>query len=180
MSEPVNSVTMKVLQPLWNESSPRTNNYCLAYSNYSYSWIGPKERALNLKSLRRRSLFLLPWPCMVHMQLNPTWREGLGKKKWGGGGKGKGINIFFDNFSLETASRLFFRSRPRDILLAVRSGRSTSKPPYQENRWRSQRANVCPAHSRYWWRPPGMLSRAERFSCALYCHVVGVETCLMW
>ena len=25
MSEPVNSVTMKVLQPLWNESSPRTN-----------------------------------------------------------------------------------------------------------------------------------------------------------
>ena len=24
MSEPVNSVTMKVLQPLWNESSPRT------------------------------------------------------------------------------------------------------------------------------------------------------------
>ena len=26
MSEPVNSVTMKVLQPLWNESSPRTNN----------------------------------------------------------------------------------------------------------------------------------------------------------
>ena len=50
MSEPVNSVTMKVLQPLWNESSPRTNN-CLAYSNYSYTEIGPKERALNL-SLR--------------------------------------------------------------------------------------------------------------------------------
>ena len=45
MSEPVNSVTVKVLQPLWNESSPRTNN-CLAYSNYSYSRIGPKERAL--------------------------------------------------------------------------------------------------------------------------------------
>ena len=46
MSEPVNSVTMKVLQPLWNESSPRTNN-CLAYSDNSYSGIGPKERALN-------------------------------------------------------------------------------------------------------------------------------------
>ena len=47
MSEPVSSVTMKVLQPLWNESSPRMNN-CLAYSNYSYSGIGPKECALNL------------------------------------------------------------------------------------------------------------------------------------
>ena len=46
MSEPVNSVTMKVLQPLWNQSSPRTNN-CLAYSNYSYSGIGPKECTLN-------------------------------------------------------------------------------------------------------------------------------------
>ena len=34
MSEPVNSVSMKVSQPLWN--SPRMNN-CLAYSNYSYS-----------------------------------------------------------------------------------------------------------------------------------------------
>ena len=44
MSEPVNSVTMKVLKPLWNESSLRTNNY-LAYSNYSYSRIGPKESA---------------------------------------------------------------------------------------------------------------------------------------
>ena len=30
---------MKVLQPLWNESSPRTIN-CLAYSNYS-SDLGP-------------------------------------------------------------------------------------------------------------------------------------------
>ena len=49
MSEPVNSVIMKVLQPLWNESSPRTNNCCLAYSNYSYSRIGPKERALNIQ-----------------------------------------------------------------------------------------------------------------------------------
>ena len=27
MSEPLNSVAMKVLQPLWNESSPRTNNF---------------------------------------------------------------------------------------------------------------------------------------------------------
>ena len=45
MSEPVNSVTMKVLQPLWNQSSPRTNN-CLAYSNYSYSGIGLKECTL--------------------------------------------------------------------------------------------------------------------------------------
>ena len=44
MSEPVNSITMKVLQPLWNQSSPRTNN-CLAYSNYSYSGIGPPKRA---------------------------------------------------------------------------------------------------------------------------------------
>ena len=50
MSEPVNSVTMKVLQPLWNESSPRTNKYCLAYFNYSYSRIGPKERALRADS----------------------------------------------------------------------------------------------------------------------------------
>ena len=47
MSEPVNSVTMKVLQPLWNQSSLRMNN-CLAYSNYSYFGIGPKERALRL------------------------------------------------------------------------------------------------------------------------------------
>ena len=39
------SVTMKVLQPLWNQSSPKTNN-CLAYSNYSYYGIGPKERTL--------------------------------------------------------------------------------------------------------------------------------------
>ena len=46
MSEPVNSVTMKVLQPLWNQSSPRTNN-CLAYSNYAYSGIGPKKHALS-------------------------------------------------------------------------------------------------------------------------------------
>ena len=45
MSEPVNSVTMKILQPLWYESSPRTNN-CLAYSDNSYSGIGPQERAL--------------------------------------------------------------------------------------------------------------------------------------
>ena len=37
---------MKVLQPLWNESGPGTNN-CLAYSNYSYSGIGPKERTLS-------------------------------------------------------------------------------------------------------------------------------------
>ena len=35
--EPVNSVTMKGLQPLWNEGSPRTNNNCLAFSNHSYS-----------------------------------------------------------------------------------------------------------------------------------------------
>ena len=49
MSEPVNSFTMKVLQPLWNESSLRTNN-CLAYSNYSYSRIGPKERTLRVHS----------------------------------------------------------------------------------------------------------------------------------
>ena len=46
MSEPVNSVTMKVLEPLWNESSPRMNNNCLAYSNYSYSGIGPRESTL--------------------------------------------------------------------------------------------------------------------------------------
>ena len=46
MSEPVNSVTMKVLQPLWNQSSPRTNNGLAC----SYSEIGPKERALNLRS----------------------------------------------------------------------------------------------------------------------------------
>ena len=46
MSEPVISVIMKVLQPLWNQSSPRTNN-CLAYSNYSYSGIGPKECTLS-------------------------------------------------------------------------------------------------------------------------------------
>ena len=39
--------TIKGLQSLWNQSSPRMNN-CLAYSNYSYSGIGPKERALNL------------------------------------------------------------------------------------------------------------------------------------
>ena len=42
-----NSVTRKVLQPLWNESSPRTKN-CLAYSYYSYSRIGPKERAMSV------------------------------------------------------------------------------------------------------------------------------------
>ena len=38
MSEPVNSVTKKVLQPLWNQSSWRRNN-CFVYSNYSYSTI---------------------------------------------------------------------------------------------------------------------------------------------
>ena len=54
MSEPVNSVTMKVLQPLWNESSLRTNN-CLAYSNYSYSGIDPKERTPSERSTKRRS-----------------------------------------------------------------------------------------------------------------------------
>ena len=42
MSEPVNSVTMNVLQPLWNESSLRMNN-CLAYSG-----IGPIECALKM------------------------------------------------------------------------------------------------------------------------------------
>ena len=52
MSEPVNSVAMKVLQPLWNQSSPRMNN-CLAYSNYSYSGIGPKIRALDQILLAR-------------------------------------------------------------------------------------------------------------------------------
>ena len=40
---------MKVLHPLWNQSSPRTNN-CLAYSNYSYSGIGPKECTLNCQA----------------------------------------------------------------------------------------------------------------------------------
>ena len=44
-SEPVNSVTMKVLQPLWNESSPRTNN-CLTYS---YSGIAPSPLKQNIK-----------------------------------------------------------------------------------------------------------------------------------
>ena len=39
------SITKKVLQPLWNQISLRTNN-CFAYSNYSYSGIGPKERSL--------------------------------------------------------------------------------------------------------------------------------------
>ena len=38
---------MKVLQPLWNQSSPRTNN-CLAYSSHFYSGLGPNERALRL------------------------------------------------------------------------------------------------------------------------------------
>ena len=56
MSEPVNSVRTSSLleeeeeeeeKPLWNQSSPRTNNY-LAYSNYSYSGIGPKEHAPSL------------------------------------------------------------------------------------------------------------------------------------
>ena len=51
MLEPVNSVTMKVSQTLCNQSSPRTNN-CLAYSNYSYSGIGPKERALSFCVVR--------------------------------------------------------------------------------------------------------------------------------
>ena len=51
MSEPVNSVTMKVLQPLWNESSPRTNK-CLAYSNSS--GIGPPKCALNVPIWRVR------------------------------------------------------------------------------------------------------------------------------
>ena len=46
-SESVDSVTMKVLQPLWNQSSLRTNN-CLAYSNYSYTRIGPKECTFNM------------------------------------------------------------------------------------------------------------------------------------
>ena len=53
------SVTKKVLQPLWNQISLRTNN-CFAYSNYSYSGIGPKERSLRKQTdfppvaLRRR------------------------------------------------------------------------------------------------------------------------------
>ena len=38
----INSVTMKVLLSL-----PRINNNCLAYSNYSYSRIGPQKCALN-------------------------------------------------------------------------------------------------------------------------------------
>ena len=38
------------LQPLWNQSSPRTNN-CLAYSNYSYVAIDPKEFALSCSPL---------------------------------------------------------------------------------------------------------------------------------
>ena len=40
----MSGVTMKVLQPLWNQSSPRMNN--MAYSNYSYPGIGPKECVL--------------------------------------------------------------------------------------------------------------------------------------
>ena len=57
MSKPVNSVPMKVLQPLWNQSSPRTND-CLAYSNYSYSGIGPKECTLNKPHQEKEMLLL--------------------------------------------------------------------------------------------------------------------------
>ena len=72
MSELVNSVTMKVLQPLWNQSSPRTNN-CLAYSSYSYSGIGPKERALKLFT---RSRCLIHISCSVHVTLAYYERKG--------------------------------------------------------------------------------------------------------
>ena len=41
------TVSLKVLQSLWNQSSPRTNS-CLAYSSYSYSRIGSKECTLSL------------------------------------------------------------------------------------------------------------------------------------
>ena len=56
MSEPVNSVTMKVLQPLWNQSSPRTNN-CLAYSDYLYPGIEVKKKNSKKKlALRKYSI----------------------------------------------------------------------------------------------------------------------------
>ena len=89
MSEPVNSVTMKVLQPLWNESSPRTNN-CLAYSSYSYPGIGSKERALKVVAQAWST-----WPCnpvnsitvvMCDFCPNCSWyakaAAGLGSCSW--------------------------------------------------------------------------------------------------
>ena len=65
--EPVNSVTVKGLQPLWNEGSPRTNNNCLAFSNHSYSGIdapyppSPKEKNAPLIILQQA----LSHVCMV-------------------------------------------------------------------------------------------------------------------
>ena len=55
----INSVTMKVLRPLWNQSSLRTNN-CLAYFNYFYSGIVPQ-----LKTRPYTDLFL------IHTSYNP-------------------------------------------------------------------------------------------------------------
>ena len=74
MSKPVNSVTMKVLQPLWNQSSPKTN-ICLAYFNYSYSEIDPKERALSdmlsvpfANKMNSWLLFVLSPVCWPHLR----------------------------------------------------------------------------------------------------------------
>ena len=74
MSEPVNSVTIKVLHPLWNQSSPRTNN-CLAYSNYSYSGI-------RIAGMIRIILPFRAWVDYRHVRtsvtmkvLQPLWNE---------------------------------------------------------------------------------------------------------
>ena len=81
ISEPVNSVTMKVLQQLWNQSSPRTNN-CLAYSNYSYSGIGPPENvpqrsALLFLSPHRLTLLLYNYTSLPYEGSLPSHKHSL-------------------------------------------------------------------------------------------------------